>query len=158
MAKYFKSQGLNAVDADMVYRLGEYYGENGRADFSKDNAEEFLDNHEFLWDEKILRDTLNQSEDVILFGFAGNMFEMLHYFDKLIYLDLPLDKIHERMSHPERDNPLDFGTQEYERNVTIEHVKNSLRPDAKRHGFIFIDAMKTPEDIFSEVSAMIKPR
>lgn len=158
LAKYFKQQGLNAVDADMIYRLGEWYGASGRVDVPENADEEFLNNHEFLWDEEILKKLLSENRDILLFGFAGNMFDLLHYFDKTFYLDLSPEKINERMSHPERHNPGNFGQKQAQREATIKYVTAELRPEAKRLGLIFVDAMQSLEEIFKQITAMINSK
>lgn len=155
LSKYFREHGFNAIDADMVEGLGEWYDEQGNVVlFPKDAGEDFFNMHPFLWDQSILKATLDhQTEDVYLFGFAGNVFECLDYFDKAYYLDIPAETILERMAAEDRDNPNGMGKTEEQRQVTVDYVMHSLRPEALKRGLEFVDGTLPPTSL---LSALVK--
>lgn len=153
LAKYFRSNGLNAVDADLVEGLGEWYGSDGEVvEFPEGADEIFFENHPFLWSKPILEKFLEQqTDDLYLFGFAGNVFDCLDYFDIAYYLDIPVDTILERMAATDRDNPKGMGKTEEQRRVTVAYVEKSLRPEALQAGVIFLDGTLTASKLLTHI-------
>lgn len=64
-----RGMGVNAVDADLIEGLSSWYnGQRNKVKYPEDADQEFLDNHEFLWDKDFLRDYLDKNPDIYLFG------------------------------------------------------------------------------------------
>lgn len=151
ISKYFRKQELNAIDADMIEGLGEWYDHEGNVIAFPENAgKDFFSNHPFLWNESLLIKLLNQqNQDTYLFGFAGNVFDCLKYFDKVYYLDIPAKTILRRMGVHDRDNPKGMGKTEEQRQITVEYVDSHLRPKALNEGITFIDATMSPHKLLN---------
>lgn len=154
LAKYFKYQGLNAIDADLVYGLGEYYDSEGKTvDIPEGTDMNFFDNHSFLWDKLTLEELLKkQTADLYLFGWAGNINDFLDYFDKYFYLDIPPEVIMQRLASDNRENPGGMGKTDEQRRLVVEFVKSTQRPESLENGFVFVDSTKTPEELFKTIT------
>lgn len=85
-----------------------------------------------------------------LLGASGNVFEMYDLFDKVYYLNVPDEVQDERLQLESRENPM--GNTEFQRRNAVEWG-HELRDKAKDMGIEFIDATKTPEEIYIQLNA-----
>lgn len=146
-----REKGINAVDADLIEGLGEWYdGEGKRVEFHENAGKEFLDSHPFLWDEEILKRLLKENDELYLFGMAGNAFDFVSLFDKVYFLKAKPETLAERLNHSTRENPM--GKTEYQLQNALQYAKE-IEETAAKMGLEIIDAEKTPEDIFSKIMA-----
>ncbi|MBU1031876.1 AAA family ATPase [Patescibacteria group bacterium] len=142
-----KKLGINAVDSDLIENLSSWYdGMGNKIAYKEDTDEEFLNNHQFLWDRKFLEDYLSKNPDIYLFGASGNIFEMLDLFDKVYFLKVEPDLQKERLLHQSRENPM--GNTEYQRENAVRWSQQ-LEQKAKSLGIKFIDATLEPEKILN---------
>lgn len=156
LCEYFNEHGLLSVDADLVESLGEWYDHEGlRVQFPRGGADEFMDNHEFLWDREILEQLLAKHEDIFLFGSSGNVFEFTAYFDKAVYLDLPLDVMEQRLASKARRNPNGMGETEAQRKIIVEYVRDHFKPEAEQHGLILINANRSESKIMDDILQLV---
>ncbi|MDO8551220.1 MAG: hypothetical protein Q7S03_00865 [bacterium] len=128
VSQKLRDLGVNAVDAD----------------------QEFLDNHEFLWDKEFLKNYLDKNLDIYLFGLSGNIFQMLDLFDKVYFLKIDNELLKARLIHESRENPM--GKTEYQRQAVVNFAK-MLEEKSKELGIEFIDATNTPEQIFQQIKS-----
>lgn len=147
LSKEFKKMGLNTFDADDLDGLhGWYNWEKKRVSFPRDAGEEFMNNHEFLWDRTYLEDFLSKHRDVYLFGNSGNIAEMVDLFDKIYFLKVPEETIIARLDHESRENPM--GKTDFQKKEVLKWAKEN-EEDAKRFGAKFIDGTLTAKEIKS---------
>lgn len=145
---------VNAVDADLIEGLSSWYdGQRNKVKYPEDADQDFLDNHEFLWDKDFLKDYLNKNPDIYLFGLSGNIFDMLDLFDKVYFLKVDHELLKDRLIHESRENPM--GKTEYQRRAVINYAK-MLEEKSKELGIEFIDATLTPEEIYKQLQKSSK--
>lgn len=89
LTQEFKKMGIYAFDSDLIPDLNSWYYKENKVIRPEFIDQEFLDNHSFLWDRKVLEKFLEDNPDVIIFGMSGNAFEMLDLFDKVYFLQVP---------------------------------------------------------------------
>lgn len=141
-----REMGVNAADADLIEGLSSWYnGQRNKVKYPEDADQEFLDNHEFLWDKDFLRDYLDKNPDIYLFGLSGNIFNMLDLFDKVYFLKVDHELLKDRLLHESRENPM--GKTEYQRQAVINYAK-MLEEKSKDLEIEFIDATLAPEKIY----------
>ena len=149
-ANQFKSLGLNAVDTDQIEGLSSWYDWQKKKVSIPDNADEdFLKNHEFLWDREFLKDYLRKNPDIFLFGASGNIFEMIDLFNKVYFLKVPGEVIIQRLDHDTRTNPM--GKTTYQKKAVLEWG-HELERKAKERGIEFIDGTLFTEAILKLIS------
>jgi len=137
--------GLNAVDADTIEDLhGWFDGKGNKVKYPELADEEFLDNHQFLWDKKYLEKYLEDKEDVYLFGLSGNIFEMRDLFNKVYFLDVLDEVILERLKKDDRENPM--GKTEYQQKVVLDYARK-IKDKALKLGIKMIDGTKWAKEI-----------
>lgn len=145
LARGLKEMGINAVDADLVDELhGWYNGDGYKISFPIGADKEFLDNHQFLWDRKYLKEYLKKNNGVWLFGLAGNIFEMIDLFDKVYFLSVKPEILIERLDKNDRANPM--GKTEYQKGVVIDYAKK-IEKMAEKLGIEFIDGTLSAEEV-----------
>ena len=141
-----RESGINAIDADLINCLSDWYdGAGNKVEYPIDADENFFGNHSFLWDRKFLKNYLDKNSDIYLFGSSGNMFEMLDLFDKTYFLKAGPLLLKERLTHESRENPM--GMTEYQRENAAKWAIE-IEKKAKDLGIEFIDATLSPEEIF----------
>ncbi len=145
LSKELKKLGLNSVDTDLIGPLSSWFFVDKKVEYNENADKDWLDNHSFLWDKDYLKQYLTENPDSYLLGASGNVFEMLELFDKVYYLDVPEEVQYERLQHESRDNPM--GNTEYQRKSAIAWG-HGLRDKAKQMGIEFLDATKTPREIY----------
>lgn len=144
-----RERGINAPDADLIDELhGWYDGKGNKVVYPEDADKDFLDNHEFLWNREYLKKYLDEQVDVYLFGMAGNVFEMLDLFDKVYFLKADPKLLAERLRQESRKNPM--GKTDYQLQNAINWAAE-MEQKAKQRGIPMIEAVQTPEQIFSEI-------
>lgn len=145
-AEKLSELGLNSVDADLITGLSSWFNEHGEKVLYPENADQkFFENHSFLWDKEFLKKYLSNHQDISIFGVSGNVFLMIDLFDKTYYLDVPDLLQHQRLQNSSRKNPM--GKTEYQRQNAIRWGK-MLQKEAHKLDIEFIDATKTPEELF----------
>lgn len=141
-----KELGINAVDADLIDGLSDWYDGNGnKVEYPRSADQKFLDNYSFLWDKEFLKNYLEKKPDIYLFGSSGNMFEMLDLFDKTYFLKADSLLLKTRLTHESRENPM--GITEYQRENAVKWGLE-IEKKAKGLGIKFIDATLSPKEIF----------
>ena len=66
ISAFLKKKGENVVDADSVKGLGKWFDKSGNiVDFPADATKEWLDSHNFLWDENFLRSWLAKQKSTV---------------------------------------------------------------------------------------------
>src|SRR5580704_8031492 len=91
-AERLQARGIEAFDADAIAGLGGWYNFSGqKVPTPPDNklVSDFLHKHDYLWDKDFLAEFLKAHEEVLLFGYAGNIFETTQLFDALYFLHIP---------------------------------------------------------------------
>jgi adenylate kinase family enzyme len=153
LCRYFREQGVNAVDADEIRGLGGPVDLQGRPlhHITKEQWRRIEDWRHF-WNLPVLKRFLARNPNVILFGASDNMFELdlAHLFVRLIFLRANWAVIRARLNNPSRDNDWGRDSQPAQR----EWVRKATREwpvKAKAHRFEFIDAELSPARIFGRV-------
>jgi hypothetical protein len=148
---FLKKKRKNIFDADDINGLGQWFDRNGnKVDFPHDANKEWLNSHDFLWDEDFLRSWLHeQRSTVFLFGLAANVLDVVNLFDKAYYLDMSPELLRKRFSNNERSNSMG---QTEEQQKAISSDLNSFAQKAKEKGLIFVQADQLPEDIYKTVA------
>lgn len=145
-------QGINAVDSDLIEGLSDWYdGDGNKVKISDGADKKFLDNHQFLWDQKVLKEFLKSEQEIYLFGMSGNAFEMLELFDKVYFLKAAPDLLRKRLRHESRENPM--GKTDYQLQNVLEYAQE-ISETARQLGIKMIDANQTPEEIFKQISVL----
>src|SRR3989338_3744394 len=102
-----RAKGINAIDADLVEGLSDWFdGNDKKVECPADAGPEFLNNHVFLWDRGFLSKFLEEQDEVYLFGASGNVFDMLDLFDKVYFLKVSPELLAKRLRHENRENPM----------------------------------------------------
>jgi hypothetical protein len=142
-----QSAGYAAVDADSVEGLSAWYDSSGnKVAYPNDADEDFLNNHNFLWNKEFLANYLKDINDIYLFGMSGNVYDMLDLFDKSFYLKVDADLQKDRLQHESRLNPM--GNTEYHRdNAVVWGLE--MEEKAKNLNIPLIDARLDPFKIFA---------
>lgn len=145
-----REKGINAVDADLVPDLSDWYDkDNTRVEFPIDADKEFLDNHRFLWRKEALKKFLEGQNEIYLFGLSGNVFDMFDLFDKVYFLKAEPEALAEHLRHENRENPM--GKTEYQLQNALSYAKE-IKETARKLGIEMIDASQAPEQIYSQIS------
>ena len=106
LTKKFNDMGFASFDSDLIPELGSWYFRNKKIETPKAIDKNFMDNHAFLWDEKVLKNFLGNKNEVIVFGMSGNVFDCVSCFDKVYFLKVPHSIIAERLQYKSRSNPM----------------------------------------------------
>jgi adenylate kinase family enzyme len=153
LARYFRRQGVTAVDGDEVRGLGRAVDSEGRY-LRRITKEQWrrVEDWRFSWHEPTLKRFLARSPSVVLFGASDDMFDLdlAHLFDRRIFLRATWPVIRARLNSPTRDNDWGRDSQPAQR----EWVRKAVREwpvKAKACGFEFVDATLSPAKILSEV-------
>lgn len=151
VSAFLKKKGENVMDADRIKGLGQWFDKNGnKVDFPVGADKEWLDTHDFLWDENFLRSWLDEQKSTIyLFGLAANVLDVVDLFDKAYYLDMNPEVLKKRFAENERTNPMGHTEEQQE---TILRDLGGFAQKANKKGLIFVQADQSPEDIYKIVA------
>lgn len=141
-----RAKGINTLDADQIEGLSGWFDGNGnRVEYQENADREFLDNHEFLWDKKFLKQYLEDQGEIYLFGLSGNIFEMLDLFDKVFFLSVEQDILAKNLRHESRENPM--GKTDYQLENALQYAKE-IEIKSKELGIKVIEVLdNSPEQI-----------
>ena len=143
-------KGINAVDADLLEGLSDWFDSDGeKVECPPDAGKEFLDTHRFLWSKEFLVKFLQDQTEIYLFGMAGNVFDMINLFDRVYFLKTQPKILAERLRRKSRENPM--GKTEYQLKNALQYAKEIEGP-AHKLGITMIDAEQTPESIFQQLN------
>jgi len=145
-AQEFKKMSINAFDSDLIPNLDSWYYKEEKVSAPEIIDKEFLDNHSFLWNRKVLEEFLQNHPDVIIFGMSGNAFEMRDLFDKVYFLKVPPKIINVRVQHESRENPM--GKTEEQWTAVLEWGA-MIEKEARKLGFEFIDGTLAPKELLN---------
>lgn len=151
-----QENGINAVDADKVPKLGRWIDKKGKkVTFRKDADIQWLNQHDYIWDKEVLKEyLLHGGEDVmLLFGTSANVYDLLDLFDLKFFLKPTSELLRKRFSEPGRKNSM--GRTRDQLNAIIESINYHTKM-AKKFGFITIDASKSPSEINEKIQTTIK--
>ncbi|HXO74517.1 MAG TPA: hypothetical protein VN824_04785 [Puia sp.] len=156
VAKALQARGIKAFDADQIEGLSAWYDQDGRKVAAPASAEEAkAGNYAFLWSRKFLTkflksfsgDSPADSSDVYIFGGSGNIFNLLHLFNRVYFLKIEPDLQRQRLRSPSRPTP------------NMDMDENGLivwgawfEEQAQKHKIPFLDASLTPQQIFELIS------
>ncbi|OHA64139.1 MAG: hypothetical protein A3J30_00825 [Candidatus Wildermuthbacteria bacterium RIFCSPLOWO2_02_FULL_47_9c] len=145
-----RKQEINAVDADLIPRLSGWFNKDGKeVKYPEDADKEFLDNHEFLWNKEILKNYLENQNEIYFFGLSGNVFDVIDLFDKTYFLKVDPEVLAKNLRHALRGNPM--GKTDYQLENALKYAEE-IEQKAKELGINIIDATdKSPEDIFEKI-------
>lgn len=145
-----RRRDINAVDADLITGLSDWFDRNGnKVDYPKDADKEFLENHEFLWDKKFLREFLDKQKEVYLFGLSGNIFSVIDLFDKVYFLKVNPQVLAKNLRRVNRKNLM--GRTDYQLENALRYA-GEIEIKANKLGIEFIDATdKSPGQILSKL-------
>lgn len=141
----FKQMGINAFDSDLIQNLDSWYYREEKVPTPENIDKQFLDNHSFLWDRKVLEEFLKSQADVIIFGMSGNAFEMIDLFDKVYFLKVPPEVLEQRVQHETRENPM--GKTAEQREAVVGWAKE-IENEAKKLDLEFIDGTLPSIELF----------
>ena len=140
LCRYFREHGVNAVDGDDT-RLGGAVDLQGRPlrHITKDQWRR-IEDWRFYWEEGRLKRFLKKNPNVVLFGASDNLFDLdlIHLFDRRIYLDASWSLVWARLNHPARDN--NWGLEPAQRSWVRRAVRD-WPMKARRADFEFIIAL-----------------
>lgn len=144
-----REKGINAVDADFVEGLSDWFDGNGKkVECPADAGPEFLNSHEFFWDRGFLGKFLEGQNGVYLFGASGNVFDMLDLFDKTYFLKASPELLAKRLRHESRENPM--GKTGYQLQNALKWAKE-IEQKATDLRIEMINADQAPEVIFDKI-------
>ena len=144
-----RAKGINAIDADLVEGLSDWFDGNGKkVKCPADAGPEFLNSHEFLWDREFLSKFLEGQDEIYLFGASGNVFDMLDLFDKVYFLKASPELLAKRLRHKSRENPM--GKTDYQLQNALKWAKEIEEKASNLH-IEMINADQTPEVIFGKI-------
>jgi len=149
LAKKWQELGVNAVDADKIEGLGDWYDADGTLiEFNKDADAEWIKVNSFLWDKSFLEKYLDDQGPIIILGSSRNALELKELFDDIYYLKVPGEIIEERLQNTDRTNP--HGSTKEQRQVILRKVQAS---DEKiiRSNIKMISGTQTPEEILEQI-------
>lgn len=140
-----RAMNVHAVDADEIEGLSSWWdGAGNKVSYKEDADQEFLENHSFLWDRTFLEEYLHKNSGVIIFGAAGNVFDVIDLFDKAYFLKVQPEVQKKRLMHASRKNPM--GNTEYQRENAVKWGRE-LEERAKKLNIPFVDATLSPQNI-----------
>lgn len=148
VSSYLKQQGINAVDADTIPDLSNWYFGDKKVIQPENMDANFLENHSFVWDREFLKKYLEKNDDIYLFGSSGNVFDVLDLFDKVFFLHIDPIIQRNRLTHKSRLNPM--GKTSYQRDNAISWGE-ALEREAKELGLIVLDANVSSEELFQQI-------
>lgn len=145
-----QKQNINAIDADLIFGLSDWFDKNGKkVKYPKDADKDFLDNHEFLWDRKFLEKFLSKHNNIYMFGLSGNVFNMIDLFDKVYFLNVQPEILTKNLRHESRRNPM--GKTKYQLENALRYAKE-IKNKANEIDIEFINiADESPMQIFDEI-------
>src|SRR3989344_2350284 len=142
-----KKKGINAIDADLIPKLSGWFDKDGKeVEYPEDAGEDFLNNHEFLWNRGFLKDYLEKQDELYLFGLSGNVFSVIDLFDGEYFLKVEREVLADNLRHESRENPM--GRTDYQLMNALQYAKE-IEQKARELDIKVIDATdKSPEQIF----------
>lgn len=164
LVDFFKSQGKIAIDADTYPGLAMWVDKNGnrkRPGMLTAEQSELVRRGDLKWngDRNRLQELLTQNGDkeLYIFGETYNLQDFIDLFDKKYYLQtdttLLLKRLKERAGRVNGQYHV-FGTTEEERDIVIRSL-DSRSEQARRLGFVFIDASISPRRIYNLIVGKI---
>jgi hypothetical protein len=154
LTKYFMSRGLPAFDADAIPEFAVWRDKNGKeVQYEVGFPTSWYDEHSFLWDVEKLQDLLNHHNEIYLFGSSDNVFELSEYFDTCYFLMVPSHELEKRISDNMRENPYGFGKKPEDIAAMLSWLPY-FKENAKKHDFIEIDGMLSPEKILKKITSV----
>jgi len=136
-------------DSDEIQGLSNWFDWDEKpVEFPKDADKKWLQEHEFLWDRKVLQKFIQENEPVIIFGLSGNCFSMIDLFDEVYYLGINPAEIKERLRSQNRLNPM--GKTKEQADSVIKYMK-TIHCKAEELKIPFIDANQSPEQIINQI-------
>ncbi len=101
-----------------------------------------------VWDENILKQYLNDKQDLYFLGIAANVFELMKEFDEVYYLQVPIDILEKRLLANERTNPA--GKEAKQRSEFL-HYAQYLDEKVAEFKIKKINGQLSPEQIMLEI-------
>lgn len=151
LAEHFKQHGKVACDTDKDLRI-IIDAEGNQTQHTPTTKELEEGRFRFAWPRDRLEDLLKKNAEFYLFGYdiySAFKPEFLSLFDRIYYLDVTEEeakrRIQEELKAPKRY--VDWGREKSHEKVILSQVK-SMRIQAKKAGFTFIDASLPTEKIF----------
>lgn len=148
--EYLKSIDVRSVDMDRIRDLSKWVDNNGiESQYPENASAEWLANHKYVWDRKVLEEHINQGLAEVYLGLsADDASDFKDLFSDIFYLKVPADTLAERLMN--RDNI--HGKTEDQRQLITRDIK-SFDNKAERNGYIIIDASKSPEEIWAAIKS-----
>lgn len=150
LSTFLRKIGINAIDADSINGLGQWFDKGKNKVVFPPNADkEWLNTHDFLWDKDFLNTWLSdQTSTVYLFGLSANVLELAEFFDEMYYLDLHPTVLKKRFITNQRKNIM--GQTEEQQSAILTDLEDFTQK-AREKKFIFIDADLPPEEIYRKI-------
>lgn len=149
-----KGNGLHVFDADYdVPGLCMWRNQKGKqVDFPESADVAWLDSHDFVWDEKCLKNFLKNNQPLIMFGIASNAFELSMYFDKTFYLFVNKDTLKMRLLNNTAERKNSRGKSESEVEQIWRDIQADHLPKVENYGITIIDSNKPADELLQEIT------
>jgi 8-oxo-dGTP diphosphatase len=154
LARYFRSRGKVAFDADEVPGLCRIVDLEGRPRKVTPAQWREFEGIQWFWDEVRLRELLKRHRELYLFGSADNLHGLLGLFDQRYYLRGGRALIARRLREPSRDN--DFGREEPQRGKVLRSLRKE-EARARQAKYALLDAGLPAARIFERICGGARP-
>lgn len=149
ICRELQKRGLLAFDGDAVPNLAGWQNTQTNERIGKIYpGHDHVGKFNWTWDDQVLVQTLNHSDDVFLCGSANNALSFMDLFDKLFVLDIVADEQRRRINTRQEH---DYGKDVAVQDSIITYQRETVEL-AKRKGATIIDASP---DVSTVVDAIL---
>lgn len=156
ITRALKERGINAIDLHDVPSLCYWEDKitKKRVEYSPVNDREWFNGVNRFCDIEMLKEMLNQYDDVVMAGTAGdNQSEYFPLFDRIILLQSDPETLIHRMKT--RVNKSGYGKTASEQEDNIEWQKE-FDPEVLSHGAIPVNTSGHIDDVVNKIMDLIK--
>jgi adenylate kinase family enzyme len=156
VANEFISRGYNAYDMDTVPGLCSWQelSTGQTVERNPEPSVEWFEKYNWSWNEKKVREILNQRESIFLCGFGANQDKFYALFTKVFLLTGDVNTLFQRISNRPTDE-LDFGKHPGERAIILKK-RAELSRDLAKLGALEIDSVRPIAEVVDEILAHLK--
>lgn len=152
IAAELAKRGYDARNMDSIEGLCSWVNlANGRSETdNRENDPNWLETHDWLWDEDKLKEILQETDNTFFCGSSGNQRQFYPIFGKVVLLEMDADLIKERVLNNSRDHS--YGQMPGEMDTIMGYFEE-FQEEAKAAGASTIDAKKPLSEVVRLVLA-----
>jgi adenylate kinase family enzyme len=152
IATELAKRGYDTRNMDSIEGLCSWVNlDNGKPESdNRENDSNWLETHDWLWNEEKLKELLQETDDTFYCGSSGNQKQFYPLFGKVILLEMSADLIKERVLNNSRDHS--YGQMPGEMDAIMGYFEE-FQDEAKAAGAVIIDARKPLSKVVSLILA-----